>query len=114
MRLKKASGPERARLLEQQKSEADIANSRLEQRLQRYRSRYAAYLKISPCRQAVFKYARRKFKADLLKQDLLVTKHHNYVPSKMAKLYEEWCAAYRGLKPLEKKLLPVFDPAELD
>ena len=114
MRLKKASGPERARVLEQQKSEADIANSRLDQRLQQYRSRYTAYRKISPCRQAMFNYARRKFKADLLKQDLLVTKHHNYVPLKMAKLYEEWCAAYRGLKPLEKKLLPIFDPVELD
>lgn len=118
LRLRRASGSERAMLLEQQRKDLEAENrviqKNLDRLLQSYRSRYAAYQKLTPCQKAVFNYARRKFKADLLKQDLLVMRHHNYSPSKMAQLYEKWCATYRGLKYFEKKLLPVFDPAELD
>ena len=113
-----ASGRERDRLREELKKlleeENRITRERLNERLKLHHARYAAYQKISPCKQAVFDYARRKFRADLLKQELLILPHHRYVPSEMAKLYDEWNAAYRALKPLEKKLLPVFDPAELD
>ena len=118
MRLRTATGAERSRLLEEQRkltaSLDRIRQKRMDELMQDYRTRHAAYLQLSPFKQAAFAYAKQYFNAALLKQSLLVVRHHDYDPEKMKRIYDEWVAAYRKLEGLERKLLPVFNPSELD
>lgn len=119
MRIKDAvDGAEKARL---QKEYENLINShervfqkRMDEMIQRHRARHAAYRQLSPFKQAAFAYAMQNFDSSLLKQDLLIITHHDYDEKKMKQIYEEWVAAYRKLKELERKLLPIFAPEELD
>lgn len=118
--MRYAVGSDLRRLQEEQRALEEAEQAERDELLRTLRlghqTRYAAYQKLSPGKRAVFDYASARFKADLLRQDFSKITYMEWdrSPDKMRKLYEEWVAAYRALKPLEERLLPVFDPGELD
>lgn len=116
--LQRADGAEKDCL---QKEYENLINSherliqeRMDEMIQLHRARYAAYQQLSPFKQAAFAYAKQYFKASLLKQSLLVIRHHEYDERKMKQIYDEWVSAYRKLQGLERNLLSVYAEEELD